>query len=257
MKELFEKDQLKFAVSLIIVYTVGMIAAAIISKAAGMPGFFEVMFAAALCRHITSFARDNKITEYAGMCIPKKPAKEFLYYIPLYLTAVLPLIFGAEYSGKASDLTFLLLKMLMTGILEVLIFTGFLYKAIKQHSDTLAVVISAVTLGIWNSAFLFYSKGIFEMLINMICAVAVGSALVFIFRRTGSLIHCLLFLGLNDLLSVFPTYSLLAKPAGSEHKALMIVTAVRTVIIIGYIIYICKKTVPLKDGTPSRKKRTA
>ena len=32
---------------------------------------------------------------------------------------------------------------------------------------------------------------------------------------------------------------------------------IKAIIIIGYIIYICKKTVPLKDGTPSRKKRTA
>ncbi|MBR0529478.1 MAG: CPBP family intramembrane metalloprotease [Ruminococcus sp.] len=246
MKELYKKNEITFSVVMIVIYVLGMSIMMNISKAAGLPNFFELMFAVSFTRLLVSFIGKEELRDKTGLCVPKVPAKNAAYYLPMYFVAVLPLFCGVKAQGGAKEMTLFVCKMLFVGFLEEIIFRGFLYKAIQKQNDKRAVVISALTFGVGHAVNLLNGSSVFETVIQILFAVGVGFMLVFIVRRTGSLIHCMLFHGLNNALTGFTSGSLLIKLMGSERNAVIIEVAVRLAITVGYTLWLIKCVEPLK-----------
>ena len=81
-------------------------------------------------------------------------------------------------------------------------------------------------------------------------AVSVGFLLVFIFVRTGSLIPCIAFHSLNNMLSGFGSAQILVDIAGSEQGGQMLNVGIRIVLTAAYLLYVVKftpKKVAFKD----------
>ncbi len=242
MKKLFDKNEVLFAVILIIIYVVGSSAMMRISDAVGISFLAESVFVIILFAVIAAFIAKNGLKEHLGLCAPEVSAAKMLFYIPLPIIAAIGCIFGIAPQYEALPLALHTLDMLFVGFLEEIIFRGFLFRGMAKKNMTSAVIVSAVTFGIGHIVNLFNGYDIFDNLLQIAYAVSLGFLLVFIFIRTGSLIPCIAFHSLNNILSAFGSAQLLIDLAGSEQGGMMINIVIRMTIALAYLMYILKFT---------------
>ncbi len=211
MKKLYEKNEVTFAVIMIVIYVVGMSIMKDISEKLGIEYFAECIFAVILAAVIILFIRKNGLGRYYGLCAPNTKAKDMLYYIPLFSIPVIPLFFGIGTDHSTAVIITHTISMLFVGLLEEVIFRGFLFRGIEKSS------------------------------IQIIYAVAVGFMLVIIVIKTGSLISCIIFHSLNNMLADFCTGERLITFTGSEKTAEIVMLAVRLLIVLAYTLYVSGK----------------
>ncbi|MCH5193576.1 MAG: CPBP family intramembrane metalloprotease [Oscillospiraceae bacterium] len=235
MKKLFDKNEVTFAVILIVVYVVGSSIMQGVSESLGQQYLAEMVFHIAMSAAVFAFIKKNGLMKYLGLCPSEVPAGKMLFYIPLLLPAVMPVFFGVALNYSPMETVFHTVSMIGVGFLEEIIFRGFLFKGICKSNVTRAIVISSVTFAMGHIVNLLNGYDITQQLIQIVYAVAVGFLLVFIFHRTGSLIMCIVFHALNNSLTAF------AATNWGEASALnMILLAVRLVIMAGYTVCIVK-----------------
>ena len=211
MKKLYEKNEVTFAVIMIVIYVVGMSIMKDISEKLGIEYFAECFFAVILAAIIMLFIRKNGLGRYYGLCAPNTNAKDMLYYIPLFSIPVIPIFFGIGTDHSTAVIITHTISMLFVGLLEEVIFRGFLFRGIEKSS------------------------------IQIIYAVAVGFMLVIIVIKTGSLISCIIFHSLNNMLADFCTGERLITFTGSEKTAEIVMLAVRLLIVLAYTLYVSGK----------------
>ena len=235
MKKLFDKNEVTFAIILIVVYVVGSSIMMNISEAVGMQYSAEMIFHIAMSAVIFLFIKKNDLMKYLGLCGSEVSAGKMLFYIPLLLPAVMPIFFGVGLNYPVPDIIFRTVSMLFVGFMEEIIFRGFLFKGICKSNVTRAIVISSVTFAVGHIVNLLNGYDIVQQVIQIVYAVAVGFLLVFIFHRTGSLIMCIVFHALNNSLTAFA-----ATDWGEASALNIILLAVRLIIMVGYTVYIVK-----------------
>ena len=211
MKKLYDKNEVTFAVIMIVIYVVGMSIMKDISEKLGIEYFAECFFAVILAAIIMLFIRKNGLGRYYGLCAPNTNAKDMLYYIPLFSIPVIPIFFGIGTNHSTAVIITHTISMLFVGLLEEVIFRGFLFRGIEKSS------------------------------IQIIYAVAVGFMLVIIVIKTGSLISCIIFHSLNNMLADFCTGERLITFTGSEKTAEIVMLAVRLLIVLAYTLYVSGK----------------
>lgn len=246
MKKLFDKNEVTFAVVMIVIYVIGSSVMADVSEMAGMAYLGEMLFNVVLSVLLLLFIKKNDLSEHLGLCGAKVPAAKLLFYLPLYLTAARGIFFGLGIESTALEAVFRTVMMLLVGFLEELIFRGFLYKGIAKKNENRAVVISALTFGIGHIVNLFNGYDILGAAVQIVYAVLVGFVLVFIFKRTGSLLHCIGFHSLNNILTGFTTWKVITDLTGSETTTLLIDCILGIVILGAYLLYILK-CVPARE----------
>lgn len=235
MKKLFEKNEVTFAVILIVVYVVGSSIMMNLSESLGSEFLAQMIFHIVMSVMVFVFIKKNDLMNYLGLCSPEVPAGKMLFYIPLLLPAVMPIFFGIGLRYSPMEMVFRTVSMICVGFLEEIIFRGFLFKGICKSNVTRAIVISSVTFGIGHIVNLLNGYDIVKEVIQIIYAVCVGFLLVFIFYRTGSLIMCIVFHSLNNSLTAFATTDW-----GESSSLNMILLAVRLIIMVAYTVYIVK-----------------
>lgn len=240
MKKLFEKNEITFAVVLIIIYVVGSSVILNISDDLFVQNIAAAAFNAVMTAVLIVFIAKNGLAKYVGLCRSEVSAAKMLFYIPLILCAVATLFFGIGLEVSPANVAFRTVKMIFVGFLEEIIFRGFLFKGICKENVTRAVIISSVTFGIGHVVNLFNGYDIFSAVVQIVFAVAVGFLLVFIFYRTGSLIACIWFHALNNSVTGFTTGEKLINALGSEQTAALVSTAAKTVITVIYLLYVIK-----------------
>ena len=246
MKKLFEKNEIMFAVMLIIFYVVGSSIILNISEDALVQNIGGAAFNAVMTVLLFIFIRKNDLMKHVGLCRSEIPAAKMWFYIPLILCAVMPLFFGIGLQQPPAVAAFHTVSMLFVGFLEEVIFRGFLFKGICKSNVTRAIVISSVTFGIGHIVNLFNGYDLFYNIVQIVFAVAVGFLLVFVFHRTGSLIACIGFHSLNNSVSSFASREFLINALGSEGAANMVSAFAQIVIIAIYMIYVIK--LPKRQG---------
>ena len=240
MKKLFEKNEIMFAVMLIIIYVVGSSIMMNISEDALVQNIAGAAFNAVMTVLVFIFIRKNGLMKYIGLCRSEVSAARMWFYLPLVVCAALPLFFGIGLKLPPATTAFHTVSMLFVGFLEEVIFRGFLFKGICKSNVTRAIVISSVTFGIGHIVNLFNGYNIFSNIVQIVFAVAVGFLLVFIFHRTGSLIACIGFHSLNNSVNGFASGDLLINALGSEEAASIVSAGAKIVIIAIYMIYVIK-----------------
>lgn len=242
MKKLFDKNEVTFAIVLIVVYVVGSTLMIQVSEMIGIEFLADAVFGIALFAVISVFIAKNGLKEHLGLCKPEVPAGKMLLYIPLILIASVGIIFGFAPQYEPLTLALHTVYMLFVGFLEEIIFRGFLFRGMAKKNMTSAIIVSAVTFGIGHIVNLFNGYDIVNNLMQIVYAVAVGFLLVFIFVRTGSLVPCIAFHSLNNVLSGFGSAQLLTDIAGSEQGGLMLNVVIRIALTAAYLLYVLKFT---------------
>ena len=211
MNKLYTKNELLFAIVWIIVYIVGTIIFDNIATALKITNFLTPLFYILLCSILLIWIIKNKINTKFGLCKSPFSAKYFLFYIPLLILISTNFWFGASLNYGIVESILNVLSMLCVGLVEEIIFRGFLFKSLEKDNKNSAIIISSVTFGIGHLINLF-STGLDNLLPN-ICqvfyAIAVGFLFVIIFYKGGSLISCILTHSLVNAFSVFQNISAL------------------------------------------------
>lgn len=246
MKKLFDKNEITFAVVMIVVYVVGMSIMNSISETLGLKYLAECFLCIILTAVFLLFIRKNGLTEYYGLCMPKVTAAQTLYYIPMLLIPFMPLMCGAGLEYSVAETFTHSVSMLFVGFLEEVIFRGFLFRAMAKSSEKRAVIVTALTFAFGHIVNLLNGYEIFDSITQISYAVAVGFMLVFVLIRTGSLVPCIIFHSLNNILTAFSSGKFLANLTGSEQTAEIIMLAVMMATALGYTVFIMKK-LPKKE----------
>ncbi len=241
MKKLFDKNEVTFAVLLIVVYVVGSSVMQGISESVGIEYIAEMLFHIVMSVVLLVFIEKNDMMKYLGLCGSDVSAAKMWFYIPLFAVAAFPIIFGAKAQYSTAVLVCRTVSMLFVGFLEEVIFRGFLFKGICRRNIKRAVVITAITFGIGHIVNMLNGDNIFDNILQVIYAVCVGFTLVFIFYRTGSLLSCIAFHSLNNCLTGFISMKNLIGAVGNEQTASIILVAVRILIMSVYMVYVIKK----------------
>ena len=231
--KLFQKDEILFAVAWIIVYVVGFSTADSLSESFGIPKLFTVIFGAVLSLIFAVFAKGNKLFDYFGLCRPKKAAKDFLFYLPLIMISSVNLWFG--FSFEIAPLTALLsvIAMCFVGFLEEVFFRGMLFSGMAKNGLKSAIIVSSLTFGIGHIVNLLTGAPVFETLLQVVYASAIGFCYTAIFHKGKSLLPCIISHIFVNSTSIF-----IAEPS----KEMFVITAaLQTVLSIWYGIIILRK----------------
>ena len=241
MKKLFDKNEVTFAVVLIVIYVVGSSIMQSLSAALGVRYLAEAAYNVLLTVVLFSFIRRSGLMRYVGLCRSEVPAAKMLFYIPLVLTASTGAFFGVGAQYDAAGMVFHTVTMLCAGFLEEVIFRGFLFRGIARESLKKAVVISALTFGLGHIVnLLFNGLSGFDSATQIIYAIVVGFLLVFLFLRTGSTLPCIGFHAFNNCMTAFTSADRLVAAVGSKETADLILLAIMITIALAYTLYVAK-----------------
>lgn len=225
MKKLFEKHETLFSVLLIVLYIVSnSLCRSIFSEFHPASAAVNTVFSACLLVLIFILKR----REFYGL---KKPVngKKLLYFLPLLFIASASLTGGVKINNTSAEIIFFIINMLNVGFIEEIIFRGFLFKMMERDSERAAVIVSSVSFGIGHILNLFTGADFLPTLLQIVYACAAGWLFVEIFRKSGSLIPCIITHSLTNALSVF-----CAENVFSEY----IIPLLLTIVPLSYTIYI-------------------
>lgn len=239
IKKIFEKNEITFAILLIVLYVVGESITQRLSEAVGINSFAEAVFGIILSTIIFIFIKRNGLMQYLGLTKPEIPHSKMLFYIPLFLIGSFGAFFGLGLEHNLPGTIFHTLAMICVGFLEEVIFRGFLFKGIAKQNLIRAVIISSVTFGIGHIVNFFNGCNLFNNIIQIIFAVMVGFMLVMIFLRTGSTIPCIVFHAFNNCMTAFISSENLIGKVG-EQKARIIILTVNCIIAAAFTFYVTK-----------------
>lgn len=245
--KLFKKNEVTFAVILIVIYVVGNSMTKNISDITGVEFLAEMIFCAVMAAIVYIFIRHNGLSEYLGLKKPEISASKMLFYIPFLIIGGTAAFFGVgtEYSPMVCILRTIM--MICVGFLEEIIFRGFLFRGIAKTNLTRAVIISSVTFGIGHIVNLLNGSDLFNNLIQIIFAVAVGFLLVFIFLRTSSIIPCIAFHAFNNCMTTFTNVNTLKFGETNATLMLVFIQLSITAVYLFYVTKIPKKELPTID----------
>lgn len=236
MKKLYEKSELAFAIICIVIYSSLQSVANPLNKLIGIEGIANAIFNFIITIILLCFIIKNKLTVKYGLCKTTAPAWRFLYFIPLAGLCTVNFWNGVAINFSAINTISYMFYMLFVGIVEEILFRGFLFKAIAKDNVTLAIIISSVTFGLGHLLHLINGSGVelVENLFQVFGAIAMGFLFVVIFYRGGSLIPCIVAHSLTDMVSAF------ANETGLTVEKRIIFSIIKLVIIVAYIIILTK-----------------
>lgn len=200
MKKLYDKSEILFAILWIVIYTADMGSL----RNLGDDSPYMALGLIVISALMFLFVRKHDLSEKYGLAGWAKNSRAMLWFIPLWILASGNLWGGILPDYQGAGLLFAAVSMALVGFAEELIFRGFLFKAmLKDGNVKAAIIVSSVTFGLGHIVNLLTGHALFETLMQMLLAVAIGFIFTFAFYKSGSLLPCILAHSLIDVLSVF------------------------------------------------------
>ena len=248
MRKLYEKSQLTFAITWIVVYCVLQSLANPLNKAIGIEYAASAAFCILQALVLFAFIRKNNLQKRYGLCKPCVPTRRFLYYVPLLVLASENLWSGVALNYSPAEVACRIACMLCVGFLEEVIFRGLLFRAIAKDNIKSAIIISSVTFGIGHIINLFNGSGmdLANNLCQVVFAVAVGFLFVMILYRSGSLLPCIIAHSAINTLGTF------ANDAGLTAETHLLHLVILIAITVAYTL-ILTKTLPKSQGSAEQR----
>lgn len=246
MNKLYEKSEIWFAVTWILLYVIGASIADSLSDAIGMTKSVTLVFLLVLSILALAFVRKNNLHRKYGLCRTDIPASRFLYYVPLLVIVSCNLWFGVTMNLPIPETLLYMGSMLCVGFLEELIFRGFLFKAMSKDNIRSAIIVSSITFGVGHIVNLINGSGA-DLLSNLcqVCnATAFGFLFVILFHRGKSLLPCIATHSMINALSTF------ANEANMTVELEIVTSLVLAVIAVGYTLVLLKR-LPERDSENS------
>lgn len=226
--KLFHKHETAMCILLIVIYVaINSFCLQNFGTTGAVSALVNVLFAGALLALMANLKR----TAYYGLVKVHHPEK-YLFFTPLMLIASVNLWGGIQINNSLTEIIFHVLMMMNVGFIEEIIFRGFLYRMMEKDNPGLAMAVSAVTFGMGHIVNLLNGEAVVPTLLQLCYAMAIGWLFVVIFRKSGSLLPCILTHGVLNSLSVFARESELLNYVAS---------ALLVVISLGYAEYIRRK----------------
>lgn len=234
MKRLYDKNPLTFSLIWISVYVVTFSIADSLSAMLGTEKVITAPLCAVMTATLLCWLKRNGMLEQYGITAVKMPCKQYMYFLPLLLLVSTNLWGGVTLRYGALESVLYVISMVGVGVLEELIFRGFLFKALCKSSIKRAVIISSLTFGIGHIVNLLNGAEFLPTLLQILYASAAGFLFTVIFLRSGSLIPCIIAHSTINSLSAFGA----ERSPGMD----MLAAVFLTVVSVGYALWILKKT---------------
>lgn len=203
MNKIYQKNEVTFAIILIIVYVIGTGVAESVSADIGIEKLIPALFHVILAAVVLAWILKHGYAQKYGLIVPQYKLVKAWFFIPLIIVACSGLFFGIKIQYSLLETVLYVVSMVCVGFLEEIIFRGFLFVGMAQKNIRSAIIVSSLTFGIGHIVNLFSGKDLFETIAQIFFAVAVGFVLVILFYKGKSLLPCIIFHALNNSLSAF------------------------------------------------------
>lgn len=233
LKKLYDKDAIWFAVGWIIVYVVGFANADMLSESMGMPKLLTVAVGAALSLVLLSFVYRNGLSEKMGLCSFRGNYRDFLWFAPLAVISSVNFWNGVTVNVPPLETVLYIVSMCFVGLLEEVIFRGLLFRGMCAGNVKAAITVSSLTFGVGHIVNLLTGAPLYETLLQLVYASAIGFCYTVMFQMGGSIVPCILshiFVNATSVFAVEPSQT------GSVVTAL-----VQTVLGVGYGLWLLKR----------------
>ena len=207
MKRLYEKSELAFALVWIGIFVTLLTAGDGISMLLGIEKVVTLPLTIAMTVVLHVFICKNGLKEKFGLCGVAGSWKNYLFFIPLVLLVSVNLWWGVTMNYSVMETVFYVLAMLCVGYIEEIIFRGFLFTAMAANDVKSAIIVSSVTFGAGHVVNLLNGSPIFDTLLQICYAAAVGLLFTVIFYKGKSLWPCILTHSLVNAVSAFMNQS--------------------------------------------------
>ena len=181
-----------------------------------------------------AFIWKNGLCAHAGLCAFRGNIRKYLYFVPLIVISSVNLINGVQMNLSVYESVFYVVSMLWVAFLEEIIFRGLLFPAMAKDNLKLAVVVSSVTFGMGHIVNLFLGEPLFDTLLQLIYASAIGFLFTAIFLTGKSLLPCIISHAFINATSAF------ARPLTDTTD--IVVAIVQTVLSVLYGAWLLKNT---------------
>ncbi len=206
MLEYYKKKELAFAIILIVVFCVLNSSATYLNNMVGTDSMlFQMIFNAILTIVLLVFIFKNNLKEKYGLNKPHIRMSILIFAILFLLLSTRNIWFGFRINMSAQNLIIYLVYVFFVGIIEELLFRGFLFKAIEKDSLKQAIIIVSLTFAIGHFLHLFDANGVnlFENIMQVVIAIFYGLVFVSMFLNTKSLLPSIIMHSCIDMLSAF------------------------------------------------------
>ena len=199
LKKLFEKHETPMCILLIVLY--------VIINSFCVQNFGVTDYRSAVINTVFSVALiiltiALKRVSYYGLIKAENP-KKFLCFLPLVLIISVNLWSGININNTPKEIVFHILTMLNVGFIEEMIFRGYLFRMMEKDNVKVATAVSSITFGIGHIVNLFNGAELVPTLLQICYAMAIGYLFVIIFRKSKSIVPCIVAHSVNNALSIF------------------------------------------------------
>lgn len=205
LEKLYKKSEVWFAVIFIIAYVVGDSYLIQASESAGIEMIYTIPYNLLLLGIMFAFIGKKHLSQYYGINKVKCKAGKLLYYVPLVIIATVNIWFGVSFKMGLIATVVYFAAMIITGIVEELLFRGFLFKAMSKSNIKGAIIVTSITFGIGHIVNLVNgnSTDYVETICQIFYAVAIGFLLAAVLYVGESLIPCIITHSMLNALSSF------------------------------------------------------
>lgn len=203
IRKLYDKNELVFSLVLIGVYIVLFSTADALSESLGVLKSVTAAVGIISTVVLVAWIVKNGLVEKYGLAYVKFNFKQCLYFLPLALMVSVNFFGGVSLKYTLAETLFYIISMIAVGIIEELIFRGFLFKTLIKENVKTAILISSLTFGMGHIINLLNGAELFATLLQICYACAGGYLFTVIFYKTESLYPCIITHCLINALSVF------------------------------------------------------
>lgn len=233
MKKLYDKNGLRFSLIWIVAYVVLFSAADALSARLGTAKLVTAPAAVLMALFLLCWLSRHGLWEKYGLCMPGGGLRRYLYFLPLVLIASTNLWFGAALRFSVPETVLYVVSMLGVGLIEELLFRGFLFKALCARGTGWAIAVSSITFGLGHIVNLLNGVEAGATLLQLCYAAAAGFLFTVIFYKSGSLLPCIAAHSAINALSAFGAQ----RPEAFELAG----AAVLTLLSLAYGAWLLKK----------------
>lgn len=236
LKKLYDKDPIWFAVGWIVVYVVGFANADALSEGLGIPKLLTVILGAVLSAVLLGFTVKNGLAKHFGLCAFRGNYRRFLWFVPLAVISGVNFWNGVTVNASPLETVLYIASMCLVGFLEEVIFRGLLFRGMCEGNVKTAIAVSSLTFGVGHIINLLLGAPVFETVLQLVYATAIGFCYTAVFYVGGSIVPCILSHAFVNSTSIFAV-----EPSASGQ---LVMAAVQTVLGIGYGLWLLRRRDP-------------
>ena len=203
MKSLYKKNELAFSIIWIGIYVVAMPIADFLSSLVAIEKVFTVPIAVTIAVFLLVWIKKVGLSDKYGLIKGTYPTKTYLCFIPLVLILTVNFWCGVYLRYNIVETILYIVSMICVGIIEEIIFRGFLFKALSKNNIVVAFIVSSLTFGVGHIINLIGGANFIPTLLQIGYATTAGFLFSVIFYKSGSLLPCIITHSLINATSIF------------------------------------------------------